>query len=584
MRYIKSFIPLMNKSKRVIMILIALSFSCLFFSGCAAMESILNTENTYVLDANDISDQEKTITPLSGGEITIAMPTNLKTFNPLTENNINMINLYTLIFESPLSLDIDGQFRGDLIENWTVDTSGQVWTFYLRKNIQWHNGFGELTADDLVFTLDIITDMDTEDSIYARYNKRIGEYYALDKYTLVLNAVDPRTIYDDEIEPEKSSYIEYAMTFPVLCKSYYENYETFDNLWPIGSGPYEFTDFDINEGIRLSVNDDWWKKQPYITTIRAIPMADAKGEIEAYANQVLDVIGTSEISANRYQKYGVTNVEEYMTQYYDCLVPNLYVSSTGETDEMFIHDVRARQAIAYALNKSQIISKVLVNHAVATDVPIPPDSWLYDKTLSIYEYNEKRALALLYDMGYTERDENGFLAKMNEETGELITCSFELMYPKELQDNYKTNIASLIEEQLEDIGIRVDLRELSSTLFTTKVEAGSYDVALMSFYLARNPDVRFMLHSSRSTANYGYYKDEDMDAALLACGAAVTDDEKKLAYSEMQKIFVEQLPQIPLYFMTNSLIYDDSIQGVSEFRDLNIYNDIQNWYVLSEVQ
>ena len=544
----------------------------------------MNTENTYVLSAEDIGEQEKTITPLSGGEITIAMPTDLKTFNPLIEKNINMINIYTLIFESPLSVDTDGQFRGELIENWTVDSSGQVWTFYLRKDIQWHNGFGELTADDLVFTLDLITDMDIEDSVYARYNKRIGEYYALDKYTLVLNAVDPRTIYNDEIEPEKSSYIEYAMTFPVLCKAYYENYNTFDNLWPIGSGPYEFTNFDVNKGIQLDINDDWWKKQPYISTIRAIPIADAASEIEAYADQVLDLVGTSELSANRYQKYGVTNVEEYMTQYYDCLVPNMYVPSRGNAEEKFIHDVRARQAIAYALNKSQIISKVLVNHAVATDVPIPPDCWLYDTTLDIYEYNEKRALELLAEMGYTERDADGFLAKKDIATGELVTCSFELLYPKELQNNYKTNIASLIEEQLEDIGIRVDLRELSSTLFMTKLNAGSFDVALMSYYLARNPDVRFMLHSTRATINYGYYKDETMDGVLEACGAALTDDEKKAAYSTMQELFLEQLPQIPLYFKTNSLIYDASIEGVSDFRALDIFNDIQNWYVLSEVQ
>ena len=582
MKYIKNFIHL--KSNKQLILLFAVIGISFLISGCSAVNGIINTENTYVLDAEDIAEQEKTITPISGGEITVAMPTNYETFNPLTERNINMINIYTLIFETPLSLDTDGQFRGDLIENWTVDTSGQVWTFYLRKNIQWHNGFGELTADDLVYTLDIITELSVDDSVYARYNKRIGEYYALDKYTLVLNAVDPRTIYDEEIEPEKSSYIEYAMTFPVLCKAYYENYDTFDNLWPIGTGPYEFTDFDITDGIQLSVNDDWWKKQPYITTIRALPMSDADAEIEAYAEQILDLVGTSDISANRYQKYGVTNVEEYMTQYYDCLVPNLYVSSRGDTEEMFIHDVRARQAIAYALNKSQIISKVLVNHAVATDVPMPPDSWLYDTTLSIYEYNENQALALLYDMGYTERDEDGFLAKMDTQTGELITCSFELMYPKELQNNYKTNIASLIEEQLEDIGIRVDLRELSSDLFMTKVEAGSFDVALMSFYLARNPDVRFMLHSTRATVNYGYYKDEAMDAALEACGAAITDDEKKEAYSRMQELFIDQLPQIPLYFKTNSLIYDDSIEGISDFRALDIFNDIQNWYVLSEVQ
>jgi len=96
--------------------------------------------------------------------------------------------------------------------------------------------------------------------------------------------------------------------------------------------------------------------------------------------------------------------------------------------------------------------------------------------------------------------------------------------------------------------------------------------------------VRFMLHSSRATVNYGYYKDEVMDGVIESCGAAITDDEKKAAYSKMQQLFIEQLPQIPLYYKTNSLIYDATINGISDFRALNVYNDIQNWYVLSEVQ
>jgi len=509
------------------------------------------------------------------------MPENPANFNPLKVRNINMANIYTLVYESPLKIDIDGRIRAELVENWSVDNTGMIWTFHLRKDIQWHNGFGELTADDIVFTLDLITKYNTDESMYARYNRRFGDYYALDKYTFVLNSIDPRTIYDDEAIPEPSSYIEYAMTFPVLCRAYYETEENVDSRWPIGTGPYEFTSYQQEDGIRLDVNDDWWKKKPYIASIMAKPISDATAEIRAYNLQELDLVGTSDLSANRYRKYGVTNVEEYMTQYYDCLVPNLYIPKGGQ--EKFVHSKKGRQAIAYALNKSQIISKVLVNHAVATDVPIPPDSWLFDTELSIYEHNKKEAVRLIEELGYTEFDEDGFRAKTNEETGELETLAIELMYPKEIEDSYKQNIASLIEEQLEELGMRIDLRELPKKRFEGYIDAGNFDLALLSFYLDRNPDPRFMLHSQRSSANYGYYKDEFMDFAIEECGIALTDEDKKAAYSEVQKLFLEQLPQISLYFRTNSLVYDDSIKGVNSFRSLDLFNEIQSWYVNSEV-
>jgi len=579
MKYIK---PIIHFNLRIIIVVLLLGVSFIFTS-CAALTDMLMEDATDLNDYKSIEEDEQTETPLSGGVITVAMPTELRSFNPLKEKNINMYNLYTLIFESPLKLNVDGTFSPELIENWVVDDSGMVWTFYLRKDIQWHNGFGELTADDLVFTLDIITDMETDESDYSRYNRRIGEYYALDKYTFVLNAVDP--LYDEgdeEDTPDPSSYIEHMMTFPVLCEAYYQNERNLDTYWPLGTGPYEFSDYEISEGIVLDVNDHWWKTKPYITTIKAIPIPDAASEIKAYEEQRLDLVGTSDLSANRYRKYGVTNVDEYMTQYYDCLLPNLYLPSTGETK--FIHSIKGRQAVAYALDKSQIISKVLVNHAVATDVPIPPDSWLYDSSLTIYEHNQNEAIRLLEEMGYTEFDEDGFRARMNNETGELDTLVIELLYPKEIQSAYKQNVASLIEEQLEEVGIRVDLIEKSESIFETRVKAGAFDLALVSFYIDRNPDLKFMLHSSRFTCNYGHYRNEFMDNAIEACGRALTADEKLEAYSDVQEIFVQQLPQISLYFRTNSLIYDDSIHGISDFRSLNIFNDIQNWYVISEVQ
>jgi peptide/nickel transport system substrate-binding protein len=581
MRFMRHIIPLNKTIKRLICL--SLLGSVFFISSCATVSETFMQDNTTIYIGEDIEKEARVETPLVGGQINIAMPTNPTSFNPLKGRNINMINIYTLVFESPLIMDVNGVIRANVVENWNVDASGMVWTFHLRKNIMWHNGLGEMTAEDLVYTLDLIMSYTPEESIFARYNKRIGDYYAQDKYTFVLNAVDPTIkASDTQTKPKPSSYIEYMMTFPVLCKQYYEKSDNVDTTWPIGSGAYEFTSYQQEQGIRLDVNDDWWKRKPYIASIVAKPIPDAASEIVAYANQDIDLVGTSDRSANRYRKYGVTNVEEYMTQYYDCLVPNLYPPKDGTIK--FIHDIRARQAIAHALDKSQIISKGLINHAVATDVPVPPDSWLFDASLDIYEHNQNQAIQLLEEMGYTEFDENGFRMKANADTGEIEPLVVEIMYPKEINDSYKINIASLIEEQLEAVGINVELRELPSTSFDTKVENASFDIALVSFFIDRNPDPKFMLHSSRSTANYGYFEDEYMDTALEECGIALTDEDKKASFSKVQDEFIKQLPQIPLYFMTNSLIYDYSIKGISNYRSLNIFRDIQSWYVVSEVQ
>ena len=583
MRYIRPITHLNSTIKKAVLIVFLAAL--LFFTSCATISEVFLQEDTLVYEVDDIEQEARIVTPLSGGQINVAMPVNPPSFNPLKVRNINMANLYTLVFESPLSIDTDGVVRSNLVENWSVDSTGMIWTFQLRKNILWHNGLGELTSEDFIYTMDLLMDYSSDESFYARYNKRFGNFYAIDKYTFVLETIDPSIKRGDtETQPKPSSYIEYAMTFPILCKSYYEIADNIDTAWPIGTGAYEFTSYKDNVGIRLDVNDDWWKEKPYIDSINAIPIPDAASEILAYANQEIDLLGTSDRSANRYRKYSVTSVEEYMTQYYDCLVPNLYVPDNPDpSDIKFVHDIRARQAIAYALNKAQIISKGLINHAVATDVPIPPDSWLFDASLTIYEHNQNQAIQLIEEMGYTLYDEEGFRAKLNEETGEIETLEIELMYPKEINDSYKQNIASLIEEQLESLGMKIKLRELKSVDFQKSITVGNFDLALMTFFIDRNPDPRFFLHGA-GTANYGRFKGEFMDIALNDCAVAITDDQKKSSYSRVQDEFLKQLPHISLYFMTNSLIYDYSIKGITNYRSLNIFNEVQSWYVISEVQ
>ena len=63
-------------------------------------------------------------------------------------------------------------------------------------------------------------------------------------------------------------------------------------------------------------------------------------------------------------------------------------------------DIAVRKAIAYALNRKDIIFKVYLNNAEATDVPIPSDSWLYDGASRIYDFERKNNKTL---------DKNGWI-------------------------------------------------------------------------------------------------------------------------------------------------------------------------------
>lgn len=118
-----------------------------------------------------------------------------------------------------------------------------------------------------------------------------------------------------------------------------------------------------------------------------------------------------------------------------------------------------RQAIAYALDRRDIISKAYYNHAFACDVPVPPDSWLYDSASKIYDTDVAKARDLLEDAGWADYDEDGVLDKRE---GDSISRMRLTLLVNDTPDNQvRKDVAALIKARLALVGIEVgDQRRL----------------------------------------------------------------------------------------------------------------------------
>ena len=101
------------------------------------------------------------VTAQRGGELSLAMPSSPASVHPLYLNETSMLNLYWLVFE-PLSC---------LADSWEYDEAQGVYIIKIRSGVQWHGERGEVTANDVVFTLQQI--LNSTESIY---NKQIAKY------------------------------------------------------------------------------------------------------------------------------------------------------------------------------------------------------------------------------------------------------------------------------------------------------------------------------------------------------------------------------------------------------------------------
>ncbi len=492
--------------------------------------------------------------PSAGGEFSFPIPVNPATYNPLKVKNVELFNFFSLIYERPIRIGVDGKAQPELVETWSVDETGTVWTFVLRKGVKWQKDYGELTTSDLLYTIGLIRTYTPEDSTFARYNSQIVTCTAVDAYTLSVTFAQPG------IAPL------YFMTFPVVCQAYFEASDI-DSALPVGTGPYVVTENNMPEGMTLEANPFWWKQQPYIPKLTAIAYPDHMTEMNAFEQKLLDVVTTPALTVDTYKKYDEVVYVDYLTQFYDCLVPN--------TSGVF-SDPNLRQAVAYALDKRDIISKALLGHAVAVDYPIPPDSYLSGGSSNIYEYNQQKAMELLELSGWKERDNDGIVEKI--EGTEIIDLTFELLVSTNAEDPYRHDVAENIASQLKSCGMDVVIREVDAATHLESLGTGSFDLALCTFYLNVNPDVSNLI-STDGIRNYGGFTDSELDALLETCKSATDEQTMRDAYLAMEDRFLTVMPHIGLYFRTNALLYNVSLNVSDGLRDRNLFSTIPSWYI-----
>ena len=534
--------------KRLVLLIAALAVAVL--SGCGngsqAGESQDDAIPQYTLPP--IAKEAK---PASGGELSFPVPQKFL-LNPLKTKNFEVYNLFTLIYESPIRIGVDGHPQPELVETWEVDDTGLEWTFNVRQGVQWHGGNGELTAEDIVYTIDQIRTYTVADSNYAYHNNKIQSCSAVDTYTVKITLTEP------------GNTAIYYMTFPVLSKAYLESKDA-DTAKPIGTGPYQVDSIDVTDQVALSANENWWKQQPYIPNLTALCYPDHDTELVAFKQNLFDFVTTSSLTVDTYQKYGETVYVDYLTQYYDCLVPN--------TSGLF-GDVNLRQAVAYALDKRDIVSKALLGHAVAADYPVAPDSYLSASSSKIYEYNPQKALELLEQSGWKQLDDDILVERIID--NQIQELSFELLF--DAKETYRNDVAENIATQLRLCGMDVKIVGLESSEFANRIQQGNFEMALCSFYMDINPDISALVGTA-GAINYGRFSDIELDGLLQNCRMALDEETMKQAYIQMEDRFLTLMPQIGLYYRTNALLYRAKVNISTNLRDRNLLHTLPHWYL-----
>ncbi|HUQ16771.1 MAG TPA: ABC transporter substrate-binding protein, partial [Candidatus Saccharimonadales bacterium] len=278
-----------------------------------------------------------------------------------------------------------------LAERWTTSDDGRSHTFTIRDGVRFHDGHA-LTADDVAFTF----------GYFARFPFKWTPTTVVER----AEAVDPRTVRITLAAPHAPFLEDIAGTVPILPRHIWE--AVTDPLAfrgdgaTVGSGPFALASYADGRGEYLyRAQDRHFAGRPAVSEVAYVLVPDAQRTI-ALQTHAADVYLATE--------YELVTAFANGDPYRVFTTPGLSVMRLIlNVDRAPLHDVRVRQAIAHALDRADLASRV--THApdviVGSAGLIPPDAAWASPTVRQYPFDPARARALLDSAGLLDRDGDG---------------------------------------------------------------------------------------------------------------------------------------------------------------------------------
>jgi peptide/nickel transport system substrate-binding protein len=478
---------------------------------------------------------------------------------PLLATDSTSHEIAGMVFNGLVKYDKDINVVGDLAESWEISKDGLVITFRLRRGVRWHDGC-PFTAGDVLYTYQVTIDPKTP-TAYAGDFLKVKKAEVLDDHTF-------RATYDKPFAPALMSW-----SVGILPKHLLAGKEITTSplgRHPIGTGPYKFKEWVTGQKIVLVSNPDYFEGRPYIDgyIMRIIPDT-ATMFLELRANGV-DRMGLTPLQFTRQTENNLFrenyNKFRYLSFAYTYLGYNL-------KNPLFA-DKRVRQAIAYAVNKEEIVAGVLLGLGKPATGPYKPGTWPYNPNVRTYSYDPSKAKALLAEAGWRDGNGDGIIEKDGR--------PFEFEIITNQGNEIRAKCAEIIQRRLSEVGIRVKIRVVEWAAFVNDfINKRKFDATILGWTIPMEPDLYDVWHSSKTgpeELNFVSFKNEEVDALIVKGRETFDQKLRKRCYDRIQEILAEEQPYLFLYVPDALPIIHARFRGV-ETAPLGIGWNFIKWYV-----
>ena len=427
-----------------------------------------------------------------------------------------------------------------LAQSWTVAPDGKAYTFKLRKGVAFHANANfkptrDFNADDVLFSWYRMAD----DS-HPFHKFTAGQTFAYFDDMGMKNVVDKVEKLDDYTvrfvlkRPEAPFLADMAMDFAsILSKEYFDammrrGTPNAADVYPIGTGPFEFVSYQKDATIRYRAFDRYWNGRPKIDNLIYSITRDATAryaKLKTGECQVMAFPKPADLDAMRKDPQLVIQRKEGLNVGYIAF----------NVEKKPFDSKLVRQALNYATNKDAILKAVYEGNGQVAKNPIPPILWGYNDAVQDYPYDPARAKALLAEAGYG----NGFAIDL-----------WYLPVTRPYNPDGK-RMAELIQADWAKVGVKANLVTYEWAEYRKRSKTGEQAVMMFGWSGDNgDPDNFFVpllgCEAVKGGGNVSRWCNKPFEDLVIKAAQTPRQADRAKLYEQAQVIVHDEAPWIPI--------------------------------------
>jgi peptide/nickel transport system substrate-binding protein len=442
--------------------------------------------------------------------------------------NLRYLTFDTLVEEAGIANFIPG-----LAESWSVSDDGLVWTFKIRQGVTFHDGT-PCTAQDVAWSLNWTLEYQPE--TFAFYLDNFDTVEALDDTTVQVTLSDP------------VGNMEYLLMYVwILPRSVWEGMTSdeimeFEDISAgIGTGPYKLVEWVEGEYLILEANENYWRGAPKIDRIVWQEFATEDAMVQALLAGEIDVVDdVPRTAVSTLQAEEAVEVPVLESTVIDELIINSHEDGTQPAS---LNDPAVRLAIAYAVDKQQIVNVAFLGYAEPLGVVVPASmgDW-HNSDVQDIPFDPAEGNRILDEAGYVDSDGDGI-----REDKEGNPLEYRL-YSED--GATEARILEIISDGLAQIGISAPPTPMDEDSLIALYPAFDFDLILWGWGLDPDPDFAMLIFTCDERGEGGWndsgYCNPEFEDLYVQQAITVDHEARRELVWQMQEQLFNDRPYIVL--------------------------------------